>query len=91
MEIKQRYNCWLPKILGVKAITLYPFIFYRDTPTSLTVSHELIHVEQIEKLGWLYFYITYLWQYTKGRFQGLNHKEAYLNISYEKEAYKRAK
>ena len=87
MEIKQRYNCWLPKILGVKAITLYPFILYRDIPSNRVISHELIHIYQIRKDGPLTFYIRYLYQYIKGRLSGLTHRESYLKIDYEKEAY----
>ncbi len=45
----------------VNAITLYPFIFYNGIPTVEVRRHELVHVIQIERIGWLKFYALYLW------------------------------
>jgi hypothetical protein len=51
------------------------------------IAHEHVHVEQIEKIGWWKFYYSYLLEYVKNRFKGLNHNQAYMEISYEKDAY----
>lgn len=33
MKIREVFNSRLPRLLGVDAITIYPFIFYAGTPT----------------------------------------------------------
>jgi hypothetical protein len=65
------------------AITLYPFIFYRS-PAAFRRwrDHEMIHVEQIRRYGWLRFYVLYLWY---------NFTVGYENNLFEIEAYARAK
>lgn len=45
----------------VKAITLYPYIFYNGWPSWRTVDHELVHIDQIHRLGVIRFYALYLW------------------------------
>lgn len=67
---------WLLK-KEVEAVTIYPFIFYRGIPTAEVRRHELVHINQIQKIGWLKFYITYLWYSVK---------LGYRNNPYEKEA-----
>jgi hypothetical protein len=81
-------NCKFLKPFNINAIVLYPFILYCDSsPSERIISHEQIHINQIKTDGVLKFYIRYLLEYGKGRWQGLSHYEAYRNISYEKEAY----
>ena len=89
MKVREIFNSRIPKLLGVGAITLYPFIFYRmaDAPETLR-AHEFTHIKQIETLGFLRFYFLYTVEYLKGRYSGLPHREAYLNISFEVEARK---
>lgn len=47
----------------INAIVLFPFIIYKaeekDVPRE-TILHELVHVEQINRMGWFRFYWTYL-------------------------------
>lgn len=43
------------------AITLYPFIFYRFEPEHLLRRHEFAHCWQVERDGWLAFYLSWLW------------------------------
>ena len=50
------------------------------------VSHELVHVRQWQQLGTIRFLRQYLRDYLRGRRQGLNHNQAYLEISLEREA-----
>jgi len=66
----------------IKAITLWPFIFYHGQPTEQTRSHELVHAEQIKKLGVLKFYA--LWIYYTAR-------HGYQNNPLEREAYQKQK
>ena len=43
------------------AITLYPFIIYRSEAAQTTYqAHEFVHVEQVRRLGWFRFYVSYL-------------------------------
>ena len=64
---------------GYKAITLYPFVFYKGSfPTFTTLNHENIHGRQQKELLIIPFYIIYLIEFL---FKG------YRNISFEKEAY----
>lgn len=86
MKIREIENSFLAKILGYN-ITLYPFIFYIGVPHKHTKTHEHVHIAQIENLGWIKFYTTYLGYYIKNRFKGMNSFQAYMNIPYEIEAY----
>jgi hypothetical protein len=90
MKIRLRFNSLLPKLLKVDGLTLYPFVLIRDsvekTPISL-IRHEFIHVFQIERVGFIRFYISYALFYLASRVSGSSHKKAYLEIPYEKEAY----
>ena len=83
---------WLPK--QVSAMALFPFVLfkhshYRDDPVLL--NHEKIHLRQQIELLVLLFYIWYLLEYVVRLLQYHNHRQAYLNISFEREAYKNEK
>lgn len=43
------------------AITLYPFIFYHGQPTEAIRHHELVHILQVIRVGWIKFHLLYLW------------------------------
>lgn len=53
------------KLLKVRGIVLFPFVFVDDKSDSYLVNHELIHVEQIKDCGFLKFYILYIWYWYK--------------------------
>lgn len=92
MKVIHVKNSLIAKIIGVEAITLYPFIFYSmKYPTKQLMNHEMVHVDQVRKLGWWKFYTSYLEEYFELRSSGLSKDEAYMAISYEKEAYERQK
>lgn len=93
------FNHWLPKLFGVQAITLYPFIFLAPrlrtpegesvwTPdmTSL-VLHEWVHVRDVRAQGWLRFYAVYVWQYVVGLVKTGSRAKAYHGTDAEKKAY----
>ena len=70
----------------IDAITIYPFIFY-NKPERFTQAqfkklqkHEMVHIKQVEDLGWLKFYGSYLWASVVKRIP-------YRKNKYEKEAY----
>lgn len=90
----------MPKVLvnrilpfkGFKALNLFGLIFLREEcrgrfcPSDL--NHERIHTAQMLEWGILLYYPLYLgeWVFNLFRF-GVKDKEAYLNISFEKEAF----
>ena len=81
-------NSFIPKLLKVQAIVLYPFVLYASkNPSATLMNHERIHIDQIKKNGVIKFYAIYLHNYVIFRFQGLNHYSAYKNIPFEVEAY----
>lgn len=73
--------------LNISAITLGSFCIFFEEPTPIIVNHERIHVDQIKKIGILKFYFDYIKQYLNLRLSGNTHYNAYMGISYEKEAY----
>lgn len=95
MKAKFFFNNWIPKILMIEAITLYPFIFCASSEEksikNFTIHHEMVHVEQVRRLGWFKMYWNYLFNYFKFRFAGLKHSEAYYTLPMEAEAFKRQK
>lgn len=88
MKVRHIKNSWVPKLLKVDAIVLYPFVLYAyQYPSARLIRHEMIHVKQIRKLGVFGFYFRYFLEYSKYRIKGYDHYNAYMNISFEKEAY----
>ena len=85
MNIKHvECTSWLlPKT--VEAITIYPYIFYNcvEKPSKKTMTrlkkHEMVHVAQVERVGWIRFYTVYIYHKLKGT--------PFKEIPFEKEAY----
>jgi hypothetical protein len=74
----------------VQAIVLYPFVFFsapRELVSEAVICHEMIHVRQVRRHGWVPFYVKYLWEYFSLRAKGAGKREAYHGISFEREAY----
>lgn len=95
LQTRHRYNSWfcriLKKLLDVNAITLYPFIFYADPKEKVDkvlMAHEMIHIDQIQRVGFWSFYISYGIYYLAGLVHYKNHRDAYTNIPFEEEAYR---
>lgn len=55
------------------------------------LAHELTHVAQYRRLGAAPFLGRYVGEYLRGRLEGLDHRAAYLSISFEREAEERAR
>lgn len=87
MRTRLRYNSWIAQVLGVSAITLYPFVFFAGAKASAELMrHELRHIEQIETVGVWRFYVSYLLYYFAGRVMGMSADDAYENICWEVDA-----
>lgn len=87
------YNKYLP-LKGYVAINLFGLIFARKEfkPLSrITENHERIHTAQIRELLFVFFYIWYGIEWLVRLFQYRDRKVAYLNISFEREAYSNQK
>ncbi len=78
------------KRLGVSGMTLYPIIFLRSKELKSDIrimNHERIHIRQQIEMFIIPFYLIYLIEYLFGLIKHKNHFEAYLNISFEREAF----
>lgn len=78
----------IPK--GYSGIALFPFVFVRDKTLGthpVFLNHERIHLRQQAELLMLPFYVWYVTEYIIRRMHYPIQKEAYRNISFEREAY----
>jgi cbb3-type cytochrome oxidase subunit 3 len=80
---------YLSLFINISAITLFPFIISRDEMSDTTIRHEIIHIEQQRELLVIFFYILYVWYWLKGKAAGMTNDEAYMNIPFEQEAYRK--
>ena len=78
---------WLLPIKGYSAITIYPFVFVRGKPSAKTLRHEKIHLAQQVEMLLVLFYLVYFFNYLLNLLIYRSMKEAYRNISFEREAY----
>ncbi len=84
------YNKYIP-FPGYIAITLWPFVFVRESArkrySEVCDRHEHIHGKQQVEMLLVVFYLWYLTEYLIRLCLYRNHKEAYRNISFEQEAF----
>jgi hypothetical protein len=74
--------------LWVDGIALFPFILVkRKSPGRLLLNHECIHLRQQLEMGLVFFYVWYFAEYLIRLIQHRVHYLAYMNISFEREAY----
>jgi hypothetical protein len=79
---------------GFRGLTFYPFVFLADKDDKLNkvfINHEKIHIKQQLELLILPFYLWYFTEYLFRLIQYKDRKQAYFNISFEREAYKNEK
>ena len=77
--------------LNVNAMALFPVILLRSDAMrndEVLLNHERIHLRQQLELLVLPFYVFYLLNYLVNLIRYRNHHEAYMGISFEREAYK---
>jgi hypothetical protein len=82
MKIRLKYKVWFLRKSWIAGITIYPFIFFKQKKEDVSdrlFRHELEHIYQVRAMGWLKFYISYLWI-------GLRHKHK--THPYEEQARK---
>jgi hypothetical protein len=74
---------------NIIAMAIWPFILIKKgrEVTQRTLRHEQIHHAQQKELLLIFFYLWYLIEYLIRLAQFLNHRQAYRNISFEREAY----
>lgn len=80
------YNNIVP-FKGFRAINLFGVIFARKSSgriTPTTMRHEKIHTAQMKELLYIGFYVLYFMEWL---FRLVTTKNAYKNISFEREAY----
>jgi len=85
----EHYNHFLPRFMKVTAVTFGHHVFYAIDSSLITNRlrmHEMVHIEQYNTLGFFRFLYRYIKEYYLLRRQGFDHFNAYLNISFEKEA-----
>lgn len=78
--------------LPARGMALFPFILVKDKSDATNrrlLNHERIHLRQQLEMLVLPFYVFYLAEYGWHRLRGLPHHQAYMAISFEKEAYAR--
>jgi uncharacterized protein DUF4157 len=91
-RISLRFPWWLRPFLqrGVVAITLgrriYVSAAIAGDQLERLLRHELVHVQQINRVGLLRFYWRYIREYVALRRRGMKSFEAYRNVSFEQEA-----
>ena len=90
--MKVIYNNIIP-FKGFAAINLFGVVFarkeYKPLPDK-TLRYEAIHTAQMRELAYIGFYILYLLEWVFRLFrQSWTGQDAYRNISFEKEAYKK--
>ncbi len=83
---------WLKRLAFrfVSAITFWPFILVKHSHLKADerlICHEMIHLRQQVELLVLPFYLWYLTEYLVRLIQYRNRHQAYVNISFEREAY----
>lgn len=80
------YNKIIPP-KGFTAINLFGVIFARKPLSVKLMNHEAIHTAQMKELLYIFFYLIYGVEWMVRLVQYRNSKEAYYNISFEREAY----
>jgi len=73
-----------------RGLAVFPFIFLKDKSLKnnpIIINHERIHLRQQIELLWIFFFLWYGIEFLIRWIQFKNANLAYLNISFEREAY----
>lgn len=81
------YNRIIPFGKGFYAINLFGVLFAKGPCQEYMLNHESIHTAQIKELGYIFFYILYVSEWLVRILQYRSYRNAYFNISFEREAY----
>ncbi|WP_261382231.1 hypothetical protein [Mucilaginibacter achroorhodeus] len=77
--------------MRVAGMALFPFILVKEQTSKndqVLINHERIHLRQQAELLVLPFYVLYLLNYVINLIHYRDHNSAYLNIIFEREAFK---
>jgi hypothetical protein len=83
---------WLPECLRAEAFVLYPLVVFEKAKGKVPradLVHEMIHVRQIRRLGYIRFSLLYEWHYLLGLIRYRDDDKAYRSVPFEIEAYKK--
>lgn len=69
------------------AINIFGKVYAKRKLSNIELQHELIHSLQMKDLGYLKFYLFYLYEWIKLAIKYKNIYQGYKQISFEKEAY----
>jgi len=86
------YNSKITKYFNLDGLVLYPFILIsekKENTSIITLKHELIHIEQIERYGVFYFYYKYLTYILKFWNEKDDIIRGFIENEFEEEAYSR--
>ncbi|WP_462267247.1 hypothetical protein [Mucilaginibacter sp.] len=86
-----KYPVLVWPFLKVSGMALYPFIVVQQADMkqdAVIIRHETIHIKQAQEMLVLPFYLLYLLNYLFNLLIYRNHNRAYLNIIFEREAYR---
>lgn len=92
-RVSTRFPWWLRPFLmrNVVAITLGRRVYLAantaESEIEQLLRHELVHVQQIARLGIVRFYFQYMREYIALRRRGFSSSDAYQRISFETEAF----
>ncbi len=90
-NVRYGFPLWIRPFLfrGVIALTLGRTIYVVRGAVDIDrlIRHELAHVEQVGRLGFLRFLFRYVREYVSNRRRGFKAAEAYRRISFEEEAF----
>jgi len=82
MKVRIVYSFLPFRLWGwIRGMTIYPFILFKFDKSKITDAlfrHEMEHIYQVERVGWIKFYLGNLWQ---------NLRHGYRNNKYEVAAY----
>jgi hypothetical protein len=76
---------------GFRGMAIYPFIIMKNSKlkdNKIFINHESIHIRQQLELLFILFFILYFLEYIIRLIQYKSFRLAYLNISFEREAYR---
>lgn len=92
MTVRFFFNSSLPKLWGASATTIYPFVFCVQSPDEAlathTISHELVHVDDVRQQGWFSFYFTYIVSFVANLLKTKNYWYSYYNLLAEQKAFR---
>jgi len=73
---------------GSNGMTIFPFVFYKkEVKSNRLETHERIHLYQQAEMLFLPFFIWYFAEFFIHRLNSKSWHQAYMKISFEKEAY----